>query len=57
VGFLDTIPTYRLAGLPGDKAEADQIDALVKAQALPVGSLVILAIGFVAGFLGNLLSL
>jgi uncharacterized membrane protein YtjA (UPF0391 family) len=35
----------------------DQVDALVKAQALPVGSLVVLAIGIVAGFLGNLLSL
>jgi uncharacterized membrane protein YtjA (UPF0391 family) len=36
---------------------SDQVDALVKAQALPVGSLVVLAIGIVAGFLGNLLSL
>jgi hypothetical protein len=36
---------------------SDQVDALVKAQALPVLWLVVLAIGIFAGFLGNLLSL
>jgi uncharacterized membrane protein YtjA (UPF0391 family) len=36
---------------------SDQMEALVNAQALPVGSLVVLAIGIVAGFLGNVLSL
>lgn len=36
---------------------SDQVDALVKAQALPVASLVVFAIGILAGFLGNVLSL